>query len=195
MKDPRDARTPGVERLSTAECWDYLQQAEYGRLAVINTDGAPDIFPVNHLAHEGSLFVRTARDAKLMHIAHHPLVAYEVDGVTDDVRWSVVLRGRAERVARDDEIRDSGVRDLASASPTAKLFALKVTATSVTGRRFPRDAAHTDRLIPFEDDVSATAAADAAPPPRARGERPKPIPHFEPPTGAVPVRPEDEPPR
>jgi len=193
MKDPREARTSGVERLSTAECWDYLQQAEFGRLAVINIDGAPDIFPVNHLAYEGSLFVRTARDAKLMHIAHHPLVAYEVDGVTDDVRWSVVVRGRAERVARDDEIRDSGVRELASSSPTTKLFAMKVTATAVTGRRFRRDAAHTDRLIPFEED--AAAPADPEPRPRSRGERPEPIPHFGPPTGTTPVLPEDEPPR
>lgn len=193
MKDPREARTPGVERLSTAECWEYLKQAEFGRLAVINVDGAPDIFPVNHLTYEGSLFVRTARDAKLMHIAHHPLVAYEVDGATDDVRWSVVVRGHAERLARDDEIRDSGVRELASASPTAKLFAMKITASAVTGRRFRRDAMHTDRLIPFEED--AAAPADAAARPRARGERPEPIPHFGPPTGTTPVVPEDESPR
>jgi nitroimidazol reductase NimA-like FMN-containing flavoprotein (pyridoxamine 5'-phosphate oxidase superfamily) len=193
MKDPREARTPEVERLSTAECWEYLQQAEFGRLAVIHVDGAPDIFPVNHLAHEGSLFVRTARDAKLMHIAHHPLVAYEVDGMTEDVRWSVVVRGRADRVVRDDEIRDSGIRELVSASPTAKLFAMKITASTVTGRRFSRAAAHADRLVAFEED--AAAPADPKQRPRARGERPDPIPHFGPSTGTIAVPPADEPPR
>lgn len=187
MNEPsRAARTPGVERLSASECWEYLERAEYGRLAVIHADGAPDVFPVNHLAHEGALFIRTARDAKLVHIAAHPLVAYEVDGMTDDLVWSVVLRGRAERLMRDDEIRDSGVRGLASWSPTSKYFAMKVTANAVTGRRFPRDA-HADRLIVFEQD----AVAPEPPAPYAsRGARPAPIPHFEPITGTTPVAPE-----
>jgi len=176
-----------VERLSASECWEYLEQAEFGRLAVIHADGGPDVFPVNHLAHEGALFIRTARDAKLVHIAAHPLVAYEVDDVTGDPVWSVVVRGRAERVMRDDEIRDSGVRGLASWSPTSKFFAVKVTASAVTGRRFPRDA-HTDHLIAFEQD--AVAPPEPQRPHASRGERPAPIPHFEPITGATPITPE-----
>ncbi|MBD3941227.1 pyridoxamine 5'-phosphate oxidase family protein [Microbacterium sp. NEAU-LLC] len=187
----RAARTPGVERLASSECWEYLQRAEFGRLAVIHADGAPDIFPVNHLAHEGALYIRTARDAKLVHIAAHPLVAYEVDGMTDDQVWSVVARGRAERVMRDDEIRDSGVRGLASWSPTAKFFAMKVTVNAVTGRRFPRDA-HTERLIPFEQE--AVAPAEQPSPRASRGDRPEPIPHFGPATGALPTTPPVEPP-
>jgi nitroimidazol reductase NimA-like FMN-containing flavoprotein (pyridoxamine 5'-phosphate oxidase superfamily) len=178
-----------VERLSASECWEYLEQADFGRLAVIHVDGAPDVFPVNHLAHEGALFIRTARDAKLLHIAAHPLVAYEVDSVTEDQAWSVVVRGRAERVMRDDEIRDSGVRALESWTPTAKFFAVKVTASAVTGRRFPRDA-HADRLIAFEQD--AVAAPEPPAPHVSRGDRPAPIPHFGPPTGTTPVAPEPE---
>ncbi|MGN6217935.1 MAG: pyridoxamine 5'-phosphate oxidase family protein [Microbacterium sp.] len=189
MNEPsRAARTPGVERLSASECWDYLERAEYGRLAVIHADGAPDVFPVNHLAHEGALFIRTARDAKLLHIAAHPFVAYEVDDVTDDMVWSVVVRGRAERVMRDDEIRDSGVRRLASWSPTAKFFAMKVTANAVTGRRFPRDA-HAERLIPFEQDA---VVPEAPVPHPSRGEPPARIPHFGPVTGTTPVTPESK---
>ena len=65
-----------VERLSTAECWALLQEAQLGRLAVVNVDGTPDIFPVNYIPHEGSLFIRTARDAKLAHIAHQPVIGY-----------------------------------------------------------------------------------------------------------------------
>ncbi len=188
MNEPsRAARTPGVERLSASECWEYLEQAEFGRLAVIHADGAPDVFPVNHLAHEGALFIRTARDAKLLHIAAHPFVAYEVDGATDEMVWSVVVRGRAERVMRDDEIRDSGVRRLASWSPTAKFFAMKVTANAVTGRRFPRDA-HAERLIPFEQD--AVAAPEPPASHASRGDRPEPIPHFGPATGTTPVTPD-----
>ena len=185
----RSARTPGVERLPASTCWEYLQQAELGRLAVIHADGAPDIFPVNHLAHEGSLFIRTARDAKLLHIAQHPLVAYEVDGMTDDSYWSVVVRGRAERVTRDDEIRDSGARRLESWSPTAKFFVIKIVANTVTGRRFPSHAGTSGPLVAFEGEVAPTPAEQ---PHRTRGERPEPIPHFGPATGASSVMPEPD---
>ena len=183
MNDPSaaDSDAPGVEHLPASTCWEYLQGAEFGRLAVINADGAPDIFPVNHLAHEGSLFIRTGRDAKLVHISQHPLVAFEVDGATSDEQyWSVVVRGRAERVTRDDEIRDAGVRNLVSWSPTAKLFVIKVVAHSVAGRRFPMHAGRAGPVIAFE--------GSAAPPPTdaphsSRDQQPAPIPHFAPRTG------------
>ncbi|MFB7891815.1 pyridoxamine 5'-phosphate oxidase family protein [Microbacterium sp. NPDC056044] len=175
--------SPRVERLAASACWEYLQSAELGRLAVDNADGAPDIFPVNYVAHEGALYIRTARDAKLLHIAQHPMVAFEVDGATgdDDHYWSVVIRGKAERVTRDDEIRDSGVRQLASWSPTAKFFVMKVVANSVTGRRFPRHASRKDPLKAFEGDATLPTAPEPPRPPRA--ERPAPIPHFGPRTG------------
>ena len=173
---------PRVERLSASACWEYLETAELGRLAVDNADGAPDIFPVNYLAHEGALYIRTARDAKLLHIAQHPMVAFEVDGATDDDHyWSVVIRGRAERVTRDDEIRDSGIRQLASWSPTAKFFVMKVVANTVSGRRFPQHASRRDPLSAFEGDATLSTAPEPSHQPRA--ERPEPIPHFTPRTG------------
>ncbi|MFE5408086.1 pyridoxamine 5'-phosphate oxidase family protein [Microbacterium sp. NPDC056569] len=183
-----------VERLPASACWEYLQTAELGRLAVDNADGAPDIFPVNYVAHEGALYIRTARDAKLLHIAQHPMVAFEVDGATDDDHyWSVVIRGRAERVTHDDEIRDSGIRRLVSWSPTAKFFVIKVLANTVTGRRFPQHAGRKDPLMAFEGD--ATLPATPEPPRQPRAERPAPIPHFTPRTGANPVVPEGGPDR
>jgi hypothetical protein len=187
---PGADRTAKVERLPASTCWQYVQEAKLGRLAVINADGAPDVFPVNHLAHEGSLFIRTARDAKLLHIAQHPLVAFEVDGETDDAYWSVVIRGRAERVTHDDEIRDSGVRGLASWSPTAKYFVIKIVANTVTGRRFPTRAGRADSLIAFEGEVMAPPTSETAPP--VRGARPEPIPHFGPRTGVHAVQPDPD---
>ncbi|MFF2487139.1 pyridoxamine 5'-phosphate oxidase family protein [Microbacterium sp. NPDC058062] len=188
--DPPSADPPPkVERLAASACWEYLQTAELGRLAVDNADGAPDIFPVNYVAHEGALYIRTARDAKLLHIAQHPMVAFEVDGATDDDHyWSVVIRGKAQRVTRDDEIRDSGVRQLASWSPTAKFFVMKVVANTVTGRRFPQHASRRDPLMPFEGD--ATLPAPPEPPRQPRAERPAPIPHFGPRTGPQDTLPE-----
>jgi hypothetical protein len=181
-----------VERLSTADCWALLQEAQLGRLAVVNVDGAPDIFPVNYIPHEGSLFIRTARDAKLAHIAHHPAVAFEVDGETDDSRWSVVVRGDAERVTRDDVIRNSGVRGLASWGPTAKHFVIRVAAHTVTGRRFRKDGGRRDLLVPFEGHDSLTSHSE--PHEVDRAHRPRPIPHRNPlsETGRIPTTPEDD---
>ncbi|MEV4686786.1 pyridoxamine 5'-phosphate oxidase family protein [Microbacterium sp. LWH3-1.2] len=187
---PPADRTPGVEHLPASTCWEYVQQARLGRLAVINADGAPDIFPVNHLAHEGALFIRTARDPKLLHIAHHPAVAFEVDGQIGDAYWSVVIRGVAERATREDELRDSGVRRLASWSPTLKLFVIKVVVNTITGRRFPVDAGHADRVIAFEPEATTPPPERAHP---VRGERPEPIPHFVPRTGPNPVVPDEGP--
>lgn len=193
MKDSSADRTTRVERLPASTCWELLQSVQLGRLAVDNADGAPDIFPVNYVAHEGALFIRTARDAKLLHIAQHPMVAFEVDGEVEGSHWSVVIRGRAERVTRDDEIRESGVRDLVSWSPTVKLFVIKVVANAVTGRRFPAHAGRADEPVAFEGDAAPAAAAEASP--QARGERPAPIPHFSPRTGTNPVVPGSEPER
>jgi nitroimidazol reductase NimA-like FMN-containing flavoprotein (pyridoxamine 5'-phosphate oxidase superfamily) len=183
-------RAAKVERLPASTCWALLQEARLGRLAVDNADGSPDIFPVNYVAHEGAVFIRTARDAKLLHIAQHPMVAFEVDGEDDDTVWSVVIRGRAERVTSDAEIRDSGVRGLESMSPTTKSFVMKVVANSVTGRRFPAHAGRTDPLVAFQGDATLPGPDGAPPPPR--GQRPAPIPHFGPRTGATPIQAEPD---
>lgn len=73
-----------------------------------------------------------------MDITAHPLAAFEVDGATANSRWSVVLRGRAHRVNTDAEIEQSGILDLASWSPTHKYNYIRITADTVSGRRFAR---------------------------------------------------------
>jgi nitroimidazol reductase NimA-like FMN-containing flavoprotein (pyridoxamine 5'-phosphate oxidase superfamily) len=173
-----DDAASAIEQLSASECWALLQRTALGRLAVINADGGPDIFPVNYVPHEGSLFIRTARDAKLLHIAHHPMVAFEIDGETDDAYWSVVVRGSAERVTRDDEIRESGVRALRSWSPTSKRFVIRLTAHSVTGRRFASGTGHADAPLAFEGRVEAPHPTRE--PPRKGSPRPEEIPHRPP---------------
>jgi len=167
----------GVDRLDAAECWTHLQETTLGRLAVVREDGTPDVFPVNYIAHEGSLYVRTARDSKLLHIAHHPAVAFEIDGDTDDDRWSVVARGPAERVTSDAEIRASGIERLSSWSPTRKHFVIRIAAHTVTGRRFAKSGGRSDPVRPFAADASPPASFDEQ---RSRAQSPEPIPHRTP---------------
>lgn len=179
---PSDGRDV-VERLPTAECWALLEAGDLGRLAVVRADDTPDIFPVNYRVHEGALYLRSARDAKLMHVAHHPAVAFEIDGATASEQWSVVVRGTARRLTDDAEIRESGVRDLVTASPVAKHYVMRITPEAVTGRRFPRHVARADPIPP------APAPRTAEPPGiRSRAERPHPIPHRPPTeTGSIPL--------
>lgn len=134
---PEPPPTHAVQELADEECWRLLVHGSLGRLAVQSTDGAPDIFPVNYLASQDRrLYLRSAPGSKLMAIAAHPEVAFEIDGYTDVVAWSVVVRGTAERLDADDEIEASGVLELESWNPTAKYDFVRITPRSTTGRSF-----------------------------------------------------------
>lgn len=173
----------GIERLEASECWSLLQATALGRLAVVREDGTPDVFPVNYVAHEGSLYIRTARDSKLLHIAHHPVAAFEIDGGAEGVHWSVVVRGPAGRVTSDAEIRASGVETLASWSPTKKHFVIRIAAHTVTGRRFAKSSRPADSVQPFDGDAATSPSAPNEQ--RSRAERPQRIPHQSPHAGPV----------
>lgn len=173
-----------VDKLSTTECWRLLARGELGRLAVTGIDGSPDVFPVNYLVHSGAVYIRSAPGAKLIDITAHREVAFEVDGENTASRWSVVIRGNAHRLDTDAEIEESGILHLTSWSPTGKYNYIRITATSVTGRRFRR------RFPDIAPPVTAPLAAGIRPtggsPTQAgaeaddRGQRPVRIPHFPP---------------
>lgn len=176
---------PEVSRLGTAECWRLLEGERFGRLALMGDGGLPDIFPVNVTAHEGSVYIRTAHDVKVARIAAHPLAAFEVDGTDEAARWSVVLRGAITRVLDDVEIERSGVTHLVTWSPRQKPYVIKLTATTVTGRRFPRTDEYTP---PLHDRTHGTGTSTQAKlvTPRDddvghhRAQRPEPIPAVRP---------------
>lgn len=181
---PPESPSAPVERLSTAESWRLLETASLGRLAIDRDDGAPDLVPLNYRVHSGTLVMRTAPGGKLRSIATHPAVAFEVDGENEVHRWSVVIRGVAQRMSVDSEIEESGVLDLVSASPTPKHDFIRVTPNSVTGRRFakpefrdggpgrPAQQGQQPRPAP-QSPVRTDAQA-------AHADKPSPIPHRPP---------------
>jgi hypothetical protein len=128
----------GVEELTTEECWRLLQERQVGRLALNAMDGRPDLFPLNFVARDGHVFVRSAPGTKLRSIATNPAVAFEVDGSDDTSYWSVVIRGDAQRMDTDADIEASGVLELISWSPTLKYDFVRLVPAEITGRRFPR---------------------------------------------------------
>ncbi|WP_343896958.1 pyridoxamine 5'-phosphate oxidase family protein [Microbacterium thalassium] len=121
------------------QCWALLGNRPIGRLAVIGADGGPDIFPVNTLVHDGKIYFRSGGGAKMREVAADDRVAFEMDGAEPPWRWSVVIRGTARRLDRDDEIEASGVLGLATLSPSPKNDFCVVTPVQVSGRRFRTD--------------------------------------------------------
>ena len=173
-----------IERLGTAECWRLLERNSLGRLAVGGPGGAPDVFPVNFHVHSGAIYVRSAPGSKLMAIAARPAVAFEIDGEDALFHWSVVIKGSARRLDSDDEIRESGIEKLVSASPASTHDFICITPSSVTGRRFRRNTPKADAPPPR----TSTGAHEPQRPPEdprqwpgsSDEEGPFPIPHFPP---------------
>ncbi|HKJ11390.1 MAG TPA: pyridoxamine 5'-phosphate oxidase family protein [Ornithinimicrobium sp.] len=131
--------TPGssqVEHLDLATCWTLLREASTGRLAVVR-DGAPDIFPVNHVVDHGTLVYRTADGALFRATLHHD-VAFEVDGheAGTGQAWSVVVRGWATEGRHLTDVVESLQLPLAPWQPGAKPRVIRIEPHTVTGRRF-----------------------------------------------------------
>lgn len=170
----------GVEEMNEHECWQLVEQCNFGRFAVVSATGAPEIFPMNYLVHERSILVRSAPGGKLRSVAMRADVAFEVDGATATHYWSVVVHGAAHRLAMDSEIGASGVLTLASLSPTPKNDFLRLTPAAVTGRRFPKRRAAVPPSAPIAHDRGERNAADVGHTSTSSRQKPQPIPHRPP---------------
>lgn len=123
-----------TQHLSPKECWRLLSRARIGRIAVTGERGI-DIFPINFVIHREEIFFSSAPGSKLIDIAANPLIAFEADGRRTGHRWSVVVKGTAHRLDRDDEIEDSGVLRLHTETSGEKCNYVRITPGSITGRR------------------------------------------------------------
>ncbi len=126
-----------VEVLDERECWELLELAPFGRIALAAA-GEIDIFPVNFVVHEGALYLRTAPGTKLVELSVHPLVAIEVDGWDEGEAFSVVAKGEAERLEHAADIDAAERLPLHPWVPTLKYRWVRICPTEVTGRRFRR---------------------------------------------------------
>ena len=128
-----------IEVLTEDECWALLHSGGLGRLATA-AKGMVDVFPINYLVHDHTVLFRSGPGSKLVNLTAAPLVAFEADSF--DGRWhsSVVIHGRATRLASDAEILETGVNRLVSWSLTPKFNYVRITPTDITGRRVDRFA-------------------------------------------------------
>ena len=130
----RTSRDPS-EVLSEVECWDVLAQTAVGRIAIRSGDDI-DMFPVNFLVKNRLVYFRTAPGKKMVDLTEAPRVAFEADGAAAGLRWSVVVKGTAQRLNSDPEIEDSGIRELQSLEPSFKWNYVRITPHTISGRRF-----------------------------------------------------------
>ncbi|WP_394248097.1 pyridoxamine 5'-phosphate oxidase family protein [Arthrobacter pityocampae] len=121
--------------LSEAEAWDRLKHCEYGRLAV-SVMGEPDIYPLNFVAHNGALFMRTNPGTKLAELTVNERVAFEMDEVHGDEAWSVVLKGTARVIVAQSEVDEADTLPLKPWIPTRKYTYVEITPTYIQGRHF-----------------------------------------------------------
>jgi nitroimidazol reductase NimA-like FMN-containing flavoprotein (pyridoxamine 5'-phosphate oxidase superfamily) len=100
-------------------------------------DGAPTILPVNYVLVDGHVVFRTDAGGKLEAALRREQVAFEIDGVelANRTGWSVLVRGRAERVSDPSELARLRTMPLVAWAPGAKPHYVRIGAAEITGRR------------------------------------------------------------
>jgi uncharacterized protein len=128
----------GLEVLERHECLALLARCSLGRIAVVDGDGRPLIFPVNFALDRDAIVLRTDPGTKLRR-ATQSWVAFECDGVdsTYHTGWSVLATGVAEEVHNAAEIADLDRLPLALWSPGPKSTWVRIRPRVLTGRRIP----------------------------------------------------------
>jgi nitroimidazol reductase NimA-like FMN-containing flavoprotein (pyridoxamine 5'-phosphate oxidase superfamily) len=132
-----DERT-GLEALDRNECLTLLGRSSLGRIAVVDDDCRPLIFPVN-FALDGSAIVLRSDPGTKLHRARKGWVAFECDGVDSvyHTGWSVLASGIAEVVHNDAELADLARLPLAMWAPGPKSTWIRIRPRVLTGRRIP----------------------------------------------------------
>jgi nitroimidazol reductase NimA-like FMN-containing flavoprotein (pyridoxamine 5'-phosphate oxidase superfamily) len=137
MNDNNGRPSAVADHLSETECWSLLAKAEIGRLGVAVL-GTVEIFPVNFVVDKMRIVFRTSPGHKLFVLTLRNSVAFEIDGWDDRSAWSVLVKGVAEPLQSDFEIREASKTGLESWAPDPKNTYVQIRPSEVTGRRFER---------------------------------------------------------
>lgn len=121
--------------LTDAECWKLLEHCEHGRLALSVAD-QPDIYPINFIARDGKLLMRTNPGTKVAELTVNRRVAFEADGISSGEAWSVVVKGTARVLETQAEIDAADELPLRPWIPTLKYTYVELAPDQVIGRHF-----------------------------------------------------------
>lgn len=133
----------GLENMADAECAGLLRSHDLGRVALVDPQGRPLIFPVNYFFDEGIVLFRTAPGTKL-DLAPGSYAAFEIDGWdrAHGSGWSVVVKGIAHELADPPTESRERLRSwpVHPAAPGPHEHWIGIWANEITGRRFRQEA-------------------------------------------------------
>lgn len=128
-----------LEIMPEAECVKLLRSHDLGRIAVVDRDLCPLIFPVNYFFDEGVLVFRTAPGTKLA-LAPGAHVSFEIDNFDrrTGIGWSVLVKGIAHDITEPRGAPTGRMRfwPVHPAAPGAREHWIGIWANEVTGRKF-----------------------------------------------------------
>jgi nitroimidazol reductase NimA-like FMN-containing flavoprotein (pyridoxamine 5'-phosphate oxidase superfamily) len=125
-----------ITELTADECWQLLRSHDLGRIAA-SAAGLVDIFPINYAVDDSkAVYFRTATGTKLLELAINDRVAFEIDGTNELGAWSVVVKGRAERIDRRSEMDAAERLGLSPWIPSLAYRWVRIRPTEIAGRRF-----------------------------------------------------------
>jgi nitroimidazol reductase NimA-like FMN-containing flavoprotein (pyridoxamine 5'-phosphate oxidase superfamily) len=130
--------TKGIGDVPVEQCWLAIESTDLGRLAVIRPQGDVDILPINYAVDGTTIYFRTAPGSKFDSLKNRAPVALEIDHFDEEAAYSIVVKGRAERLEAPAEIDAADALPLAPWIPTVKLRWIRIRPTEVTGRVFAR---------------------------------------------------------
>ena len=124
-----------VTILNEDKAWDLLAGQRLGRLAV-RSDVGLDIFPVNYVVDGESLVFRTAEGTKLASLIANSLVTFEIDSWTEEVGYSVIVKGPATPITNPAEIARAEALRLKPWVPTVKTIFVRISISEISARKF-----------------------------------------------------------
>lgn len=122
--------------LSRSECETLLRRGVVGRAAMATPTG-PHIMPLNYAVCGSSVVVCTTPYSMLGTYGRDSMLAFEVDHFEHPRQrgWSVVVRGRAEAVEDQEELRTLVTTLPRPWAAGRRSLYLRIPLTEVTGRR------------------------------------------------------------
>ena len=135
----REHAAEQLEILTDAACVLLLRSHDLGRIALVDRQGAPLIFPINYFFDEGVVVFRTGSGAKL-DLAPGARVAFEIDSWNPEagIGWSVLLKGIAHDISepRGAPIARMRYWPVQPVAPGSREHWIGIWANEITGRGF-----------------------------------------------------------
>ena len=131
-----DDERPPIREMRSAECWERIAQAPYGRVGTVAA-GEMDIFPVKPRGVDRySIVFRSAPGTKLLALTIHRRVVFEVDGVDGDEVFSVVVKGDADEFEDEREVGEAERLGVSTWAPGRKNHWVRISPRDIQGRAF-----------------------------------------------------------